>query len=785
MAYLLDRLEQLKISEEQNSIEVIRVEGEEHRTTTNYFSSDEHDNIRILYPRLDGHVYTFDSGSKNNPDKWFYRTRLKNPKSPSEKYTQPAKSGTRPFFPKNIISKYLNKTEIHTLTITEGEFKAFKADIHGFDIVGVPSIHAFYGENKELHADIVDLIEVCNVKNLIFLTDADTLSVNWEPKKDLAKRATSFYSAVRNFAEASQKIEILKQITFAHIHAKYEDNAKGLDDLLVSLEGKEEEILKDLTFKIKRHFNFIDLTTFKKTQLLNYFGIGKNVEDFYKLYSKYIAEEKFIFRDVEYQYNGKKVVVIEQEDSFNDDMQNRALFTEKLLFQIRETTIANIKKGQHQNKTISDCQYIVENFHEKTISDIKLKSMIEKLYIENKSIFNINNLHYILKLKQIFERNYNNFRRNELSGACEINGKALSDSDINTIMLDIEVSELLGYSRTGVPIGLSQDKFYQFINSNYTMSYHPIKEFFENSPEPTETGLISKLAKTIITNQGLEDDSFAPNFVEHFLTKWLVSCIASVYGTPNPLLLILSGTKQRTGKTEFFRRLLPPELKTFMSENKITEEKDQVLAMIMSEKFMILDDEMSGLTKADAKRVKYLCSVLSFTYKRPYAKGTTTVARLANLCATTNDPNILTDPTGNRRLIPIDVQAIDHTNYNAIDKTQLWLEIYQLYKSGYKYALDSDDVKLLNDNTKSFEAIDKDSEWLNIYFDNPNNIKNIEEAGIVGIQEMTASEISHYVKEKTGHIINVFTLKIKLEKELGLIQQRTNKKRYFNIAVLK
>lgn len=783
MAYLLDRLEQLKITEEQNTIEVIRVEGEEHRTITNYFSSDEHDNIRILYPRLDGHVYTFDSGTKNNPDKWFYRTRLKNPKNQSEKYTQPAKSGTRPFFPKNIIAKYLNKTEIHTLTITEGEFKAFKADIHGFDIVGVPSIHAFYGENKELHPDIIDLIETCNVKNLIFLTDADTLSVNWEPKKDLAKRATSFYSAVRNFAEASQKIEILKQITFAHIHSKYEDNAKGLDDLLVSLEGKEEEILKDLTFKIKRHFNFIDLTNFKKKELINYFGIGKNVDEFYKTYKKYIGEENFTFRDVEYQFNGKKVVVVEQTDEFESDMQNRELFNDRVLHIINNITIQNIKDGKHVNVSFSECINAIENIHEKAISDIKVRSIIEKLYIENKSIFNINNKHYILKLKSIFEAKYSNFRRNELSGACEIESRVLTDSDINTIMLDIEVSELLGYTRQGMPIGLSQDKFYQFINSNYTKSYNPIKEFFELNQPPETTGLIKLLAKSIISNTGMTQDNFDPDFIEHFLTKWLVSCVASAYGTPNPLILILVGTKQRTGKTEFFRRLLPEELKPFQSENKITDEKDQVLAMIMSEKFLIIDDEMSGLSKADQKRVKWISSTKSFTYKRPYAKGTSTVMRLANLGATANDPNILSDPTGNRRIIPFDIQRIDHNLYNSVDKKQLWLEAYQLYINKYEHELNSEDVKRLNVNTQDFEAIDRDQELLCKYFDNPERLTE-ETKNQYEICKMTTTEICYFLEQRSNTKINANSLGIKIKSILGVSQDRTNKGRFYNIAKL-
>lgn len=45
--------------------------------------------------------------------------------------------------------------------------------------------------------------------------------------------------------------------------------------------------------------------------------------------------------------------------------------------------------------------------------------------------------------------------------------------------------------------------------------------------------------------------------------------------------------------------------------------------------------------------------------------------RLAVLCGTSNDEEIINDPTGNRRIIPINILDIDHEKFEEINKTDL------------------------------------------------------------------------------------------------------------------
>ncbi len=216
--YLTERLQQLGITQAQNTFlrkwsqetsEIVdgKTITKVHEQQRDYqiLDADQHGNIVIHYFNQHGQPYRW----KDEEHKWtrdFTRKRLKVQKGDMKYYQDPG-SPQFPFFPKSIIEKYSQATEwkekkqgdnpgqIHTLFLLEGEFKSIKASICGVDIIGLPSIHGFYnGDVKgRLHEDIEDIIITCQVQKIVFLVDADLLSVKWAEGKDLSKRPnTSF-----------------------------------------------------------------------------------------------------------------------------------------------------------------------------------------------------------------------------------------------------------------------------------------------------------------------------------------------------------------------------------------------------------------------------------------------------------------------------------------------------------------------------------------------------------------------------------------------------------------
>lgn len=288
--------------------------------------------------------------------------------------------------------------------------------------------------------------------------------------------------------------------------------------------------------------------------------------------------------------------------------------------------------------------------------------------------------------------------------------------------------------------------FERVINSQFINDFNPIKDFFERNAGLEVSGNIDKL----VVAMRPENQEYA----KCFITKWLVSVVASVYGNISPLVLVLVGDKQNTGKTEFFRRLFPKELSLYYGESKLDNGKDDYI--LMCEKLIIMDDEFGGKSKMENKLLKELTSKHIFNLREPYGRHNVNLPRLAVLCGTSNEYSILTDPSGNRRIIPIYIEnEMDFDCYNSINKKELWIEIFNLYKSSYAYELNRNDINALEELTTRYVAINPERELIQqyIFMPQPGDI----------YREMTATEIKMHLEDESHQRININKLGAELQ----------------------
>jgi hypothetical protein len=274
-------------------------------------------------------------------------------------------------------------------------------------------------------------------------------------------------------------------------------------------------------------------------------------------------------------------------------------------------------------------------------------------------------------------------RKNVVTRKIELNGRAIDDSDINSIFLDCKA----------VFKESTKDLVTSIIFSNRIDSYNPLHEFFEDELHTEdECPNLTHLLNSVITD--------TPN-ADKWICKWLVSVVASAYGNHSPLVLIFSGEKQGTGKTHWFRYLLPKQLRYLFAESKMDAGKDDEILMCL--KLIILDDEYGGKSKKEEKRLKELTSKEFINVREPYGRVSLDLRRLAVFCGTSNETQILNDPTGNRRQIPIHILGIDQAEYNKCDKVALWREIYAMYRNGWDYTVLRQDIEELNESTSAFK----------------------------------------------------------------------------------
>jgi predicted P-loop ATPase len=329
------------------------------------------------------------------------------------------------------------------------------------------------------------------------------------------------------------------------------------------------------------------------------------------------------------------------------------------------------------------------------------------------------------RLEQYLKQEYS-FKRNEITRKIESGDKEVQKEEFNDIWLC--ANKIIGK----IPF----EHVERIILSNITPTYNPLKEwFYKRENEQITIGHIDALFDTMLS------DDF--EYTRHYGKKWLVSVVASIFGYHSPLMLVLSGSKQGAGKTEFFRRMIPIEFKKYYGEIK-QGMKDNDLNLLMTQKFMLLDDECGNKTKKDEIALKSLLSTDMFSLREPYGKSNVDLKRLSVLCGTTNEEEILSDPTGNRRIIPIKVYGINHDDYNNIDKEALFMEAYWLYKSGFKYELNNEDIEKLNKSTTRFESHNAEYELIYKYFEKP------LDGDTRYVDELSTTEIKIHVENQSG-----------------------------------
>jgi predicted P-loop ATPase len=343
---------------------------------------------------------------------------------------------------------------------------------------------------------------------------------------------------------------------------------------------------------------------------------------------------------------------------------------------------------------------------------------------------------------ELWIRQTYDLQRNEITRYIENNGEIIKQKDFNSIYIKgKKVFDKLTY-----------DMVDRLINSDFIDDYNPFTRFFDEHKDIKSTGHIEALFKSVNAKDG--------QFLQHFGKKWVVSIISSIHGEHSPLMLVLSGEIQGTGKTEFFRRLLPKELQKYYAESKLDAGKDDEI--LMTQKLLIMDDEMGGKSKKESKRLKELTSKQTFSLREPYGRNNVDLNRLAVLCGTTNDNEILNDPTGNRRIIPIQVTSINHDCYNRVDKVALFMEAYHLWQSGFQWKLDRHDIDYLGMDNKSFEVTSLEAELIQKFYEPGNDD--------YGCEYLTASEIKVDIEDKTRQKLLLDKIGKEL-KRLGFVQE--------------
>ena len=284
-----------------------------------------------------------------------------------------------------------------------------------------------------------------------------------------------------------------------------------------------------------------------------------------------------------------------------------------------------------------------------------------------------------------------------------------------------------------------------YLESDLLSTYNPVEDFlFKCAGKWDGKDYIRALARTVPTDNPYWEDWFYTWFLA-MVNQWR-SYSHRKYGNSVAPLLI---SRQGYNKSTFCRSLVPPELQWGYNDNLVLSEKRQVLQAMCQALLLNLDEFNQISPQVQQGFLKNIIQLPSVKMKPPYGSHVQEFPRMASFIATSNMEDILSDPSGNRRFLgveltgPIDVSQLP--NYE-----QLYAQALAALQAGEKTYFDAEQTKLIMASNRKFEVISPVDQYFNLYFDLTDDAKLGE--------YLTAAEIFQELKSHIGSSVKLSNL---------------------------
>jgi predicted P-loop ATPase len=277
----------------------------------------------------------------------------------------------------------------------------------------------------------------------------------------------------------------------------------------------------------------------------------------------------------------------------------------------------------------------------------------------------------------------------------------------------------------------------RYVQSNMIRLYDPISDYLWDKFDKWDgKDHIRKLARTVPTKNPHWENWFYTWFLG-MVHQWQVGSHAKYGNQAVPLLISMQGYNKST----FCEQLLPPELSFGYTGNLQIDDKKQVLQQ-MAQMLLINLDEFNQISpKTQQGFLKNIITLSSVKIKRPYGRHVEDFPRRVSFIATTNQPDVLADPSGSRRFLgveltgPIDVST--PPNYE-----QLYAQAMQALHRHESYYFGPAEIQQITESNRKFSLRTATEQFFLAYFEPAKDTKE-------GTW-MSAAAILDYLKDKVG-----------------------------------
>ena len=350
-------------------------------------------------------------------------------------------------------------------------------------------------------------------------------------------------------------------------------------------------------------------------------------------------------------------------------------------------------------------------------------------------------------MTEMYLQDHFEFRNNVLNGKVEFRPKGdadyrpLTERAQNSIVLDM-LRE--GLDNEGNPKTLCQ----LYLHSEAVPMYDPVRDYLEHLPQWDGHNHVADLFNRL---PGITSEQAG------YLAVWLRSAVAhwmqmdTLHG--NECVPTLIGS-QGCGKTTFLRRMLPQHLRQYYLDHlNLSNKFDKEMAL--TNNLLVNLDELDAIRPSQHAALKQTLSKSKVNGRPIYGASQEDRARYASFVATTNNPHPLTDATGSRRYICLQIPEGQYiNNVGEIDYDQLYAQVlHEVQDEKAPYWFTNEEVARIQELNQNFMEQKDMAEIVKACFRKP---KEGEKAQSMNSTQMLNVLHTAYPSLKINHSAKLF-----------------------------
>lgn len=234
----------------------------------------------------------------------------------------------------------------------------------------------------------------------------------------------------------------------------------------------------------------------------------------------------------------------------------------------------------------------------------------------------------------------------------------------------------------------------RYLYSTRVCAYHPFRLYLDELPAWDGVDRLEALARRV------SSDSL---WVRGFHT-WMRALTAQWMGVTgkhaNSVAPVLVSASQGCLKSTFCKCLMPEALSRYYTDDVELTSQGRV-ARKMSEMGLLNLDEFDKYSAAKMPLLKNLMQMSDLSVCKAYQKNFRNLPRIASFIATSNRFDLLTDPTGSRRFLCVEVK--EKIDCSGIAHKQIYAQLKHELLGGARYWFTAEEEAELQRRNKAFQ----------------------------------------------------------------------------------